>query len=387
MRFFPGNLLRKSKAHEHSKVGFVELFFDLVFVFAVTQLAHSLLEHFSLAGLAQTAFLTMAVWWAWIYTTWVTNWLDPQTTAVRLMLFVLMFAGLLLSIAIPHAFEESAVLFASAYTFMQVGRSLFMCWAMKLNHAANFRLFLRISSWFGVSAIFWFWGAFSEPNQRYLLWGLALLIESFSAATGFWTPGLGRSKSTDWNISGEHMAERCGLFIIIALGESLLVTGSTFANGPHHPWFVAAFITSFTGTVAMWWIYFNVGADHAAERIAHSDDPGKIARLAYTYLHIFIVAGIIVTAVSDEFVLAHPGGHTDGPTAFTVVLGPLLFLLGNLFFKRAVFQKWALSHLTGSALLLLVLPLFILISPTELSAIVVAILVMVGMWEHFAVKR
>jgi len=86
MAFFPDNLLRKSKAHEHSKVGSVELFFDLVFVFAVTQLAHSLLEHFSLAGLAQTAFLTLAVWWAWVYTTWVTNWLDPQTTAVPILL-------------------------------------------------------------------------------------------------------------------------------------------------------------------------------------------------------------------------------------------------------------------------------------------------------------
>ena len=262
-----------------------------------------------------------------------------------------------------------------------------MCWALKNSHAGNYRNFIRISAWLCVSGVFWLWGALAETQTRYILWGIALLIEYLSPSLGFWTPGMGRSKSTDWNISGEHMAERCGLFIIIALGESLLVTGSTFANGPHDPWFVAAFITAFAGTVAMWWIYFNVGADHAAERIVHAEDPGRIARVAYTYLHVIIVAGIIVTAVSDEFVLAHPGGHTDGPTAFTVVLGPLLFLLGNLFFKRAVFQKWALSHLTGSALLLLVLPLFTLISPTELSAIVVAILVMVGMWENFAVKR
>lgn len=204
---------------------------------------------------------------------------------------------------------------------------------------------------------------------------------------GFWTPGLGRSNTSDWNISGEHMAERCGLFIIIALGESLLVTGSTFADGPHAPWFVAAFISAFAGTVAMWWIYFNVGADHAAERIAHSEDPGRIARLAYTYLHIIIVAGIIVTAVSDEFVLAHPGGHTDGPTAFTVVLGPLLFLLGNLLFKRSVFQKWALSHVTGLVLLLVLLPFFTVLAPTELSAAVVVILVLVGTWENVSVKR
>ena len=94
MAFFPTSLLRKSKAHEHSKVGFVELFFDLVFVFAVTRIAHMLLEHFSLVGLAETAFLTLAIWWVWIYTTWVTNWLDPRKAPVRGMLFALMLAGL-----------------------------------------------------------------------------------------------------------------------------------------------------------------------------------------------------------------------------------------------------------------------------------------------------
>ena len=100
-------LLRDRKPHEHSKVTFVELFFDLVFVFAITQLSHYLLDHFSVAGVLQTALMLMAVWWVWIYTSWATNWLDPQTTPVRIALFALMLAGLVLSTSIPDAFGHA----------------------------------------------------------------------------------------------------------------------------------------------------------------------------------------------------------------------------------------------------------------------------------------
>src|SRR5919109_3588280 len=140
------NLLRARQAHEHSRVTFVELFFDLVFVFAVTQLSHLLLEHLSILGAVQTALLMMAVWWVWIFTSWVTNWLDPQRTPVRLMLFALMLAGLVLSMSIPEAFESRGIAFAAAYAFMQVGRSLFMLWALARHSQANFRNFQRITA-------------------------------------------------------------------------------------------------------------------------------------------------------------------------------------------------------------------------------------------------
>ena len=109
------NLLRSRDTHEDNRVTFVELFFDLVFVFAVTQLSHSLVEDLSVTGALHVALLLFAVWWVWIYTAWVTNWLDPQLPLVRLMLFVLMLAGLLLSASIPHAFAEAGLLFAIAY--------------------------------------------------------------------------------------------------------------------------------------------------------------------------------------------------------------------------------------------------------------------------------
>jgi low temperature requirement protein LtrA len=375
-------LLRERGGERGTKVTFVELFFDLVFVFAVTQLSHSLLEHLTLMGLVQTALLMMAVWWVWIYTSWVTNWLDPEKTAVRLMLFVLMLAGLVLSTSIPLAFESKGLAFAGAYAFMQVGRCLFALWALGRGNPGNFRNFQRITAWLALSAVFWIAGAFVEPEARLALWGMALIIEYVSPSVGFWTPGLGRSTTADWDIAGSHMAERCGLFIIIALGESILVTGAKFGNLPWTLPVVAAFTIAFVGSVAMWWIYFNIGAERASRHISASADPGRLGRLAYTYLHLPLVAGIIVAAVGDELVLAHPGGHTSLETTAVQLGGPALYLLGNLLFKRATTaRRTGLSHMVGLALLAALAPLALVTQPLTFSAATTAVLVLVAAWE------
>ena len=226
----------------------------------------------------------MAVWWVWIYTTWVTNWLDPDKTPVRLMLFALMLAGLVLSTSIPEAFGGKALAFAGAYVFMQLGRSLFMLWALRGHSAGNYRNFQRINSWLALSAVFWIAGAFAEGEARLGLWIAALAIEYVAPSLGFWTPGLGRSTTADWDVEGGHLAERCGLFIIIALGESVLVTGATFAKLPWSPATVAAFATAFVGSAAMWWIYFNIGAERGSQRISQSERSGP-AGAARLHLH------------------------------------------------------------------------------------------------------
>jgi low temperature requirement protein LtrA len=165
------DLLRTRREHEHAKVGFVELFFDLVFVFAITQLSHALLEHFTLLGAIQTTLLLMAVWWVWVYTTWVTNWLDPETPGVRLMLFVLMLAGLVLSTSLPEAFGTRGLAFAAAYVFMQVGRSLFMVWALGAHSPRNRRNFQRITVWLALSGVCWIAGGLADGTTRFGLWG------------------------------------------------------------------------------------------------------------------------------------------------------------------------------------------------------------------------
>src|SRR5262245_35398900 len=248
------------RARGDGHVTFVELFFDLVFIFAVTQLSHTLLADLTLGGTSKVALLFAAVWTTWIDTCWCTNWLNLQRTPVRLLLFALMLLGLVMSISIPQAFAARGIGFGGAVAVMHVGRCLFMLWALHAHSPGNFRNFSRIICWRAASGLAWIAGGIAEGDARLALWGLAVTIDYLAPALGFHVPGLGRSTVADWDIQGNHMAERCGLFIIIALGESILVTGTIFGNGAMAPPRVAAFLVAFVGTVAMWWIYFNIGA-------------------------------------------------------------------------------------------------------------------------------
>ena len=210
---------------------------------------------------------------------------------------------------------------------------------------------------------------------------MALFVEYLSPSVGFWVPGLGRSTTADWDIEGGHIAERCGLFIIIALGESILVTGATFGALGWAPVTAAAFLAAFVGSVAMWWIYFNIGAVRGSRLIASSADPGRLGRLAYTYLHLPLVAGIIVAAVGDELVLAHPTGHGSPAATAAILGGPALYLAGNLLFKRATAERLPLSHLGGLVLLALLIPLAELASPLAIATAATLVLVLVAAWE------
>lgn len=379
-------LLRERSAHGHHRVTYVELFFDLVFVFAVTQVSHTLLAHFTPHGVLEVSLLFFAVWWAWVFTSWVTNWLDPERTAVRLMLFALMLGGLVLSTSIPKAFETRALAFALAYVGMQVGRSLFTLWSIP-DHERGLKLnFVRISIWLAFTAGLWIAGALIGGTSQIVLWALALMIEYSSPVARFWTPGLGATNVSDWSVEGGHMAERCALFIIIALGESILVTGATFAGLSWTPDIIAAFAFSFLGSIAMWWVYFHRGADAGAERISRSKDPGRLARLAYTYLHLPIVAGIVVAAVGDEVVLMHPHGHADAKAVFGLVGGPLIFLVGTLLFKQTIHGRLQLSHLVGLAALIVLVFAGPRLSPLTLSAATTIVMLVVAGWEAWSLR-
>lgn len=338
-------------AHGHHRVTNIELFFDLVFVFAVTQLSHLLIGNFTLQGGAQALLLMLAVWWVWIFTSWVTNWLDPDKLAIRMLMLVLMTGGLLLSASLPQAFGSRGLAFALAYVFMQFGRTVFFLWAVRGEALPMRRNFQRIATWLGISAVLWLAGGLSDGSVRWVCWIIALTIEWLGPSMGFYTPGLGRSTTNDWNVEGGHMAERCSLFIIIALGESVLVTGSTFAGLDWTAENIAAMAMSFVGSLAMWWLYFDTIAERGAHTMSHSADPGRLARLAYTYIHVVLVAGIIVGAVADEFVLAHPVGHAHEGTTLAVLGSAALYLLGNLLFKWAIFGRLRPAHVVGLVVL------------------------------------
>ncbi|MBB4862189.1 low temperature requirement protein LtrA [Pseudomonas nitritireducens] len=372
-------LLRQRDGH-HARVTYEELLFDLVYVFAVTQLSHTLLHHLDLLGVVQTLILWLAVWLGWQYTCWVTNWFNPETPAVRTLVFAIMLPALLMSTSLPHAFGESALVFALAYVTLQVGRTAFILAQLPAAHplAANFR---RMFGWVSIAALLWIAGAFAEGPARILLWLAAVLCEYVSPMFGFALPGLGRSRTRDWTIEGGHLAERCQLFVIVALGETLLASGASLAETEH--WTLPVLIgllATFLGTLAMWWLYFGTASKDATHRITHSDDPGRIGAW-FHYIHALLVAGIIVTAVGNDLVMAHPDARLSSAQALTLVAGPLLYLLGNVLYKRVVYQVLAKSHLAGMLVLLALIPVALVTDLLMMGVLTTLVLLAVGLIE------
>jgi low temperature requirement protein LtrA len=381
-----GALFRAIVPNQHSRVTYAELFFDLVFVFAVTQLSHTLLGRFTPLGALQTTLLFLAVWWVWVFTTWVTNWLNPELTPVRILLFLLMLGGLVLSTSIPHAFEGRGLWFASAYAAMQVGRTIFLLASIPPERVAVRWNAIRILVWLSTSAVFWILGGVAHGNMRLYLWAVALAIEYVSPVVRFWIPKYGASSVQDWYVEGGHIAERCAGFIIIALGEAIVVNGATFADLHWTAATIGAFTSAFLASIAMWWIYFHKGADAGSELISKSSESGRLARSAYTYLHMPIVAGIILSAVADDLVLTHPTGHSDLRTVVSAIGGPLLFLVGTILFKHAIRGFLQLSH--GAGIIALVgLAWFAKgLTPLMLSAATTALLIVVAVWESMSLR-
>jgi low temperature requirement protein LtrA len=380
-----GALFRPIVPNQHSRVTYAELFFDLVFVFAVTQISHTLLGRFTPLGALQTTLLFLAIWWVWVYTSWVTNWLNPELTPVRVLLFALMLGGLVLSTSIPKAFESRGLWFALAYATMQVGRTMFLLASTPERSPARMNA-VRILVWLSMSAVFWIAGGFAQGDARLVLWSVALGIEYISPAVRFWIPRYGASEVADWAVEGGHMAERCAGFIIIALGESIVVTGATFADLPWTLETVSAFVSAFIGALAMWWIYFHKGAEAGSELISKSSEPGRLARLAYTYLHMPIVAGIILSAVANELVLTHPAEHSDVKTVLSAIGGPLLFLIGTILFKHTIRGFLQLSHGAGIIALVILAWFAGALSPLMLSIATTAIMIIVALWESISLK-
>ena len=387
----PGRQVRAPRAtpprsllQDHSgeqRVTNIELFFDLVYVFAVTQMSHHLLAEPTVDGALQTALLLALVWWAWIYTTWATNWLDAQRIPVRLMLIALMLVSLVMSAALPGAFGSRGLIVAGAYVLMQVGRSAFVAIAGRGQRVD--RIFTRVTLWSVASGCVWVAGAFVAGHARELVWLAAFGVDLLGDRVGFYTPGMGRTTSEEWTIAGGHFAERCQAFIIIALGESIVVIGQALSVRQHvTAAAVAAFITAFAGSVALWWIYFDRSAEDGARVIAASPDPGALANSAYHLIHPVMVGGIIVAATADQEVLARPGAVGRVATSCLVIGGAALFLAGHVLFKRVIWGVISWPRAVAIAVLLLLLPVAPHITALALSIVVVLVLLAVAVSDR-----
>jgi low temperature requirement protein LtrA len=347
----PTDLLRP-RGHVAAPVGHVELFFDLVFVFAVTQLSHLLIAHPDGLALARTVVLGTAVWVVWIETAWVTNWLDPQRGPVLAGMVTAAGLSLLVAAAIPDAFGGRGWLFAVPVVLVQVGRSGLTAAAMAGPWRDNAVNFVRIGLWSGFAAVFWLVGAAVPGERRLWWWAVAAGLELVAPRLMFWVPGLGRSRAETWDVHPEHMAERVGLFVIIALGESVVVTGATFADHRLDAPDLAAFGAAFAGTVLAFLLFFHHSQSMAAAYFAAQERPGMVAQTAYTYVPLLLVAGIVAMAVADELVLLAPTGAADTWTLAMICGATAAYLLANALMRRATGGGWSAPHLVGVVVLI-----------------------------------
>jgi len=359
----------------------IELFFDLVYVFALTQLSHYLLDHASIEGVVQAAVLFGMVWTIWAATAYLVNWLDPHQLPVRRLLLVVMVISLVSSAAIPQAFGPAGLVIGASYAAVQIGRNLFAVFATR--HEALERNFQRFFVWSLVGGSLAIVGGLAQGHLREVLWALVVAIDLFSAAVGFYVPGLGRTATLEWNIDGAHAAERIQAFVMIALGESIVIIGASLTGfkdlslGE-----TMAFLLAFVTTVALWWVYFDRSAAFAARALASSPDPGRLARSAFYWAQVPMVAGIIAVAAGDRLLLAQPTQPAGVATASILLGGTAIFLTGHALFKLAIWHHVSRSHIAAIILLLLSIPMAML-----LPGLVVAALAIVGLGIVVAALR
>ncbi len=377
---------RRRVAGEEQRTTTLELFYDLVFVFAITQISHLLIDHLTWRGLGQAAVCLLVVWWAWNYTTWVTNELDPESMVVRLLLIALTLATLLLAIAIPRAFGSRALLFAGSYVAMQVGRHAFLAFASAGRGTLERQRAAQILVWFLVAGVLWIAGALASEPARAVLWLAALAIDYAGPLCLYRLPGRELAPSA-WEVETAHFAERFQLFVIIALGESIVVTGATTSGLELDAARVLAFALAFLATAALWWLYFDYVARIAQRRLELAPSRTVAARNGYTYLHVVLVAGIILVAVGDDFVISRPSEELAAAEVAAVVAGPAVYLLGHALFRLVMAGSVSSKRLLGALACVAVAALAPVVPALGLEALVAAVLAGVVVSEQAAARR
>src|SRR5918998_2114822 len=353
----------------------LELFFDLVYVFAIGQLSHHLLEHVDLRTGAETLIMALAVVYAWYMTAWGANWLEPDRPPVRALLVGLMFASLLMSVAIGDAFADRAWLFVTGYVLLQVGRAAFLIVALRGRPQGEH--FVNVLVWELLAGGLWVPGAVAEGDARLVLWGLAVAATYAGVGALHWLPGRGQRVDLEHSeIAGAHLIERFRLFFIIALGETVILMGDAFISEPFQTERLLALMIAFAGTVALWWCYFQRAERIGARAAEAAEDAGTVG-LQGTWTLTLIVIALIAIAVGDELAIAHP--DYEPTLGFTILTfgGPALFLAAQTLFLGKALGRIPRSRLFGLAALALLAvataPLTLICGIAAAAAVLVAV--------------
>jgi low temperature requirement protein LtrA len=310
---------------EGERVTPLELFFDLVFVLAITQCTALMSHNPTWEGLTQGLLVLGVVWWSWVGYAWLTSVIDPEEGAVRLVIFAAMAGLLVVALCTPQAFDELALAFALAYGFVRAAHiALFMLASPEDDALRHSVLALAVSTAIAVGLLAA--ASFFDGLAQGSLWALALFLD---------LAGPYFIRSEGWKLVPGHFAERHGLIVIIALGESIVAIGLG-AAGVLDAGIVVAAVLGVALTAAMWWVYFDIVALVAGRRLAQAEE-GRVrntmARDSYSYLHLPMVAGIVLVALGLKRTIGHTGDHLQAEIAFALLGGLAIYLLGHVAFR------------------------------------------------------
>ncbi|SCG60978.1 low temperature requirement protein A [Micromonospora inositola] len=373
-----GGILRGEE--DAQQASFLELFFDLVLVFAligvIGRMVPDLLsDNVGVRWLAllYTVVLVLPLLWLWTTTAYITSRFDYRNGWIQLLVLVSAF-GLLIMATSLYEFEQRGASFAVVYVLLHIGRPLLLRPLLR-EHEEVRALYTRLAIWASVSGVIWLAGAVMRGNYRLALWLIAITVDMVVARLGWPVPGMHRAPTSAWAMaSSRHLPERYQQLLLIALGETVLSIGLTYANHPATLAATTALVITFLSSVLMWRIYFYRAGQVLAEAVEMSSNKaaaGGIVGVA----HVLMVLGITATAAGSEIVLAHPQGPSVPAWLMVILGGPAVFLFGRSRLERVVFNRLAVRRLVGiAALVLLAPPLFF--GPPLLAAIVAAVVLL-----------
>jgi low temperature requirement protein LtrA len=327
----------------------LELFFDLVFAFAVSQLSHHLLEHLSWRGCAETLVMLIAIYAAWFTTSWSATIVRADESRTRWLVLSVMLLGLFMNASVTRAFTTSGWTFVVPLLLIMLGRTAWMI--VNATNAVFREHYIRTLIWLIATTPLWIAGAVVGVEDRLVYWAVAAAIDQIGRWLAHPVPGR-RLHSENVQFDAGHMLERCRLFLIIALGETVLTTGAAIAKEPSTGMTLVTGTSALIGTVALWALAFGRAHKLILRHMEATSDPIRVSRHAVNALTV-MVAGLIGLAVANELVIAHPHGHTSSELSLLLAGGPLLFLAAQGWYLWVIPKVRPLLHVIGGFVLLL----------------------------------
>jgi low temperature requirement protein LtrA len=369
----PSDFLRDPEGGDEHRVTPLELFFDLVFVFAITQVTSLLAHDPSWGGVLRGMLILAALWSAWNGYAWLTSAMDVDEGGDRLAMLASMGAMLVVALAVPGAFSDNAVLFGVAYLVVRLFH-LVLSAIVGHDDPDRWSALLRYAPTATVGASLLVLAGFLEGDGRIAVWLIALSIDYLGPVV----IGMGRG----WRVAPEHFAERFGLIVLIALGESIVAigVGAGFELGPG---VIVAATLGIVVVSALWWLYFDVAAILARRRLmlARGLEQALLARDAYNYLHLPMVAGIVLFALGLKTTIGHVGEELDTVPAVALCGGTALYLLGHIAFLFRMTGRVFRRRTVGTVVLLALIPAAVAIPALAALALVSAVCSLVVAYE------